>query len=67
MDNRHAQPLFGSFELALLARNLSERTVRSYLETLRQLDAYLATRGLTLADATRPHLWGIGSNAQSDI
>jgi integrase/recombinase XerC len=58
MDKHHLQPLIGSFELTLLARNLSGRTVRSYLETLGQLDAYLAAKGVTVTDATSSHLKG---------
>jgi integrase/recombinase XerC len=45
-----------SFERHLRAENKSARTVQTYLEALRQLDAFLGTRGVDLADAGREDL-----------
>src|SRR6266508_5390505 len=42
-----------SFERHLRAENTSARTVQTYLEAVQQLDAFLPTRGVDLADARR--------------
>ena len=42
-----------SFERHLGAENKSDRTVETYLEAVRLLQAYLARRGVGLADAAR--------------
>ena len=42
-----------SFERHLGAENKSDRTVEAYLEAVRLLQAYLARRGVGLADAAR--------------
>jgi site-specific recombinase XerD len=53
---RRPQPLLRSFERHLRAENRSERTVASYLDSLRQAEAFLAGRGRTLVDARREDL-----------
>jgi site-specific recombinase XerD len=45
-----------SFERHLRAANRSENTVASYLESVRQAEAFLATRGRTLLSARRTDL-----------
>jgi len=49
-------PLLRSFERHLRAENRSERTVASYLESVRQVEAYLGARGKGLTDAGRADL-----------
>ena len=43
--------LIRSFERHLRAENRSEHTIASYLESLRQAEAFLAARGRSLVDA----------------
>ena len=49
-------PLLRSFERHLRAANRSERTIASYLESVRQAETYLAAHGRTLVDARRADL-----------
>jgi integrase len=56
MDRTALSPLLRSFERHLRAANRSERTIASYLESLRQAEAFLAARGKGLADARRADL-----------
>jgi site-specific recombinase XerC len=56
MDRAALSPLLRSFERHLRAANRSERTIASYLESLRQAEAFLAARGKGLADARRTDL-----------
>ena len=49
-------PLLRSFERHLRAANRSERTIASYLESVRQAETYLAAHGRTLVDARRGDL-----------
>jgi site-specific recombinase XerD len=56
MERAALSPLLRSFERHLRAENRSERTVASYLVALRQAEAFLATRGLSLVDASRADL-----------
>jgi hypothetical protein len=51
MDRAALSPLLRSFERHLRAANRSERTIASYLESLRQAEAFLAGRGKGLVDA----------------
>ena len=48
--------LVRSFERHLRAENRSEHTIASYLERLRQAEAFLAGRGRSLLDARREDL-----------
>ena len=48
--------LVRSFERHLRAENRSEHTIASYLESLRQAEAFLAGRGRSLLDARREDL-----------
>jgi hypothetical protein len=52
MDRATLSPLLRSFERHLRAANRSERTIASYLESLRQVEAFLAARGKGLT-----HYW----------
>ena len=45
--------LVRSFERHLRAENRSEHTIASYLESIRQAEAFLAGRGRSLVDARR--------------
>jgi Phage integrase, N-terminal SAM-like domain len=45
-----------SFERHLWAANKSDRTVETYLEAVRLLEAFLAGRGVSLAEADRAHI-----------
>jgi site-specific recombinase XerD len=56
MDRAALSPLLRSFERHLRAENRSERTIASYLDSLRQAEAFLAGRGRTLVDARREDL-----------
>ena len=49
-------PLLRSFERHLRALNRSANTMESYLESARQAERFLATRGRTLTDARRADL-----------
>jgi site-specific recombinase XerD len=53
---RRAQPPAPLLRAAPAAENCSERTVASYLDSLRQAEAFLAGRGRTLVDARREDL-----------
>ena len=48
--------LVRSFERHLRAENRSEHTIASYLESLRQAEAFLESRGRSLLDARREDL-----------
>jgi site-specific recombinase XerD len=48
--------LVRSFERQLRAENRSDHTIASYLESIRQAEAFLAARGLSLLDARLEHL-----------
>ena len=56
MDRAALSPLLRSFERHLRAENRSEHTIASYLESLRQAEAFLANRGSSLLDARREDL-----------
>jgi hypothetical protein len=56
MDRTALSPLLRSFERHLRAANRSERTIASYLESLRQVEAFLAARGKGLTEAGRADL-----------
>ena len=56
MDPAAPNPLLRSFERHLRAENRSEHTIASYLESLRQAEAFLASRGCSLIDARREDL-----------
>jgi site-specific recombinase XerD len=56
MDRVALSPLLRSFERHLRAENRSEHTIASYLESLRQAEAFLAGRGRSLVDARREDL-----------
>ena len=56
MDRAALSPLLRSFERHLRAENRSEHTIASYLESLRQAEAFLAGRGRSLLDARREDL-----------
>ena len=56
MTPDHTPSLLRSFERHLRAENRSENTVESYLESLRQAEAFLADRGRDLLDARRADL-----------
>ena len=49
-------PLLRSFERHLRAENRSEHSIASYLESLRQAEAFLASRGYSLLGARREDL-----------
>jgi hypothetical protein len=51
MTPDYAPSLLRSFERHLRAENRSDNTVESYLESIRQAEAFLAARGRTLLDA----------------
>jgi site-specific recombinase XerD len=48
-----------SFERHLRAENRSDNTIESYLESIRQAEAFLAARGRNLLDARRAELVGL--------
>ena len=48
MDCAALSPLLRSFERHLRAANRSKRTIASYLESMRQAEAFLAARGKRL-------------------
>src|SRR5829696_6011767 len=56
MDRAALSPLLRSFERHLRAENRSEHTIASYLDSLRQAEAFLAGRGRSLLDARREDL-----------
>jgi site-specific recombinase XerD len=56
MDRTILCPLLRSFELHLRAANRSDNTIESYLESVRQAEAYLTAHGRTLLDARRADL-----------
>jgi site-specific recombinase XerD len=56
MDQRARSPIIRSFERHLRALNRSERTIETYLISLRQAEAFLRAHGTTLEAATRAEL-----------
>jgi site-specific recombinase XerD len=56
MSEPRLPDLARSFERHLRAENNSDRTVQTYLEAVRLLQAYLARRGVGLAEADRTHI-----------
>ena len=56
MDMPSAHSVTRSFERHLCAANRSQNTIDSYLESLRQAEAFLAARDRTLLDARRVDL-----------
>jgi site-specific recombinase XerD len=56
MDQRARSPIIRSFERHLRALNRSERTIETYLISLRQAEAFLRAHGTTLEAATRADL-----------
>ena len=56
MESTDLSPLVRSFARHLRAENRSEHTIASYLDSLRQAEAFLAGRGRTLVDARREDL-----------
>jgi site-specific recombinase XerD len=56
MDQRARTPIIRSFERHLRALNRSERTIETYLISLRQAEAFLRAHGTTLEAATRADL-----------
>jgi site-specific recombinase XerD len=59
MTPDHAPSLARSFERHLRAENCSDNTIESYLESIRQAEAFLATHGRSLLDARRAELVGL--------
>ena len=51
MSELRLPDLVRSFERQLRAENKSDRTIETYLEAVRLLEAFLAGRGVRLADA----------------
>jgi hypothetical protein len=56
MTPDYAPSLLRSFERHLRAENRSDNTIESYLESIRQAETFLASRGRTLLDARRADL-----------
>ena len=56
MSEPRLPDLARSFERHLRAENKSDRTVETYLEVVRLLQAYLARRGVGLAEADRAQI-----------
>jgi hypothetical protein len=56
MDTPASPSLRRSFELHLRAENRADNTIASYLESIRQAEAFLATLGKDLLDADRSDL-----------
>jgi site-specific recombinase XerD len=56
MSEPRLPDLARSFERHLRAENKSDRTIETYLEAVRLLEAFLAGRGVRLADADRGHI-----------
>ena len=56
MDASAPHSLARSFERRLRAENRAENTIASYMESVRQAEAFLAARGRDLATATRDDL-----------
>jgi hypothetical protein len=55
MSEPRLPDLTRSFERHLRAENKSDRTVETYLEAVRLLEAFLAGRGVPAAAADRAH------------
>jgi site-specific recombinase XerD len=53
MDTNAPHSLRRSFELHLRAENRAPNTIAGYLESIRQAEAFLASRGKTLQNADR--------------
>jgi Phage integrase, N-terminal SAM-like domain len=62
MDQRARSPIIRSFERHLRALNRSERTIETYLISLRQAEAFLRIHGTTLEAATRADLEAFMAN-----
>jgi site-specific recombinase XerD len=56
MDRAALSPLLRSFERHLRAENCSQRTIASYLESIRQAETFLVARGGSLTTAGRADL-----------
>src|SRR5574341_2124426 len=56
MDTNAPHSLRRSFELHLRAENRADNTIAGYLESIRQAEAFLASRGKTLQTAARGDL-----------
>jgi site-specific recombinase XerD len=56
MSEPRLPDLARSFERHLRAENKSDRTIETYLEAVRLLEAFLAGRGVRLAQADRAHI-----------
>jgi site-specific recombinase XerC len=56
MTPDHTPSLLRSFERHLRAENRADNTIESYLESIRQAEAFLAAHGRTLLDARRADL-----------
>ena len=56
MDRAALSPLLRSFERHLRAENRSDRTIASYLESIRQAEAFLTARDTSLTGAGRADL-----------
>jgi site-specific recombinase XerD len=56
MSEPRLPDLTRSFERHLRAENKSDRTIETYLEAVRLLKAFLAGRGVGLAEANRAHI-----------
>jgi site-specific recombinase XerD len=56
MDAAISHPLALSFKRHFRASNRSERTVHGYLDSISQVESFLARRGRTLVDADRANL-----------
>ena len=56
MSEPRLPDLTRSFERHLRAENKSDRTIETYLEAVRLLEAFLAGRGVRLAEADRAHI-----------
>jgi site-specific recombinase XerD len=65
MTPDHRPSLVRSFERHLRAENRSEHTIASYLESLRQAEAFLAGRGRSLLDARREDLEASSASCSS--
>ena len=64
MSQPRLPDLARSFERHLRAENKSDRTVETYLEAVRLLEAFLTGRGVRLAQADRAHIGPPGRPAR---
>ena len=58
-----AGTLLHSFRRHLEAENRSERTLASYLQSVRQAEAFLAARGTRLEEASRADMGGVSGRS----